>query len=91
MEPDFVNKIVIVRCHRFGSSFTGGINASFLRPMIVRFLNFNDRQAVWMKRFDLTNKSISIDLFLVSSKGQSSIDQKTSGFMKTTKNSFVFC
>ena len=60
MEPDFVNKIVIVRCHRFGSSFAGGIDASFLRPMIVRFLNFNDRQAVWMKRFDLTNKSISI-------------------------------
>ena len=52
MEPDFVNKIVIVRCHRFGSSFAGGIDASFLRPMIVRFLNFNDRQAVWMRRFD---------------------------------------
>ena len=60
MEPDFVNKIVIVRCHRFGSSFAGGIDASFLRPMIVRFLNFNDRQAVWMRRFDLTNNSISI-------------------------------
>ena len=60
MEPDFVNKIVIVRCHRFGSSFAGGIDASFLRAMIVRFLNFNDRQAVWMRRFDLTNKSISI-------------------------------
>ena len=35
--------------------------------------------------------NICRDLFLVSSKGQSSIDQKTSGFMKTTKNIFVFC
>ena len=60
LDQDIVNGMVIVRCHRLGSSDIGGNNAAFNRTMIVRFLNYNDRQVVWMKRFDITNRSISI-------------------------------
>ena len=52
--------MIIVRCHRLGSSNIGGNSTACNRTMIVRFLNYNDRQMVWMKRFDIKNKSISI-------------------------------
>ena len=58
LDQEVVNKMIIVRCHRLGSPGPNG--AKFNRPMIVRFLNYNDRQLIWMKRFDITNKSLSI-------------------------------
>ena len=50
--------MIIVRCHRLGSPGPNG--AKFNRPMIVWFLNHDDRQLIWRKIFDITNKSLSI-------------------------------
>ena len=44
IDRDHANGMVIVRCHRLGKKDTSG---TYKRPIIVRFLNFNDRQTVW--------------------------------------------
>ena len=56
-----VNNMAIVRCHRIGKLNNEHDGNKFNRPVIVRFLNYNDRMSVWAKRFELANghKSIS--------------------------------
>ena len=56
-----VNNMTIVRCHRIGKLNNEHDGNKFNRPVIVRFLNYNDRMSVWAKRFELANghKSIS--------------------------------
>ena len=56
-----VNNMTIVRCHRIGKLNNEHNGNKFNRPVIVRFLNYNDRMTVWAKRFELANgqKSIS--------------------------------
>ena len=57
IDADSANKMVIVRCHRMGRKDNSG---AYHRPIIVRFLNFNDRQLVWNKRLALPNSAISL-------------------------------
>ena len=52
-----VNNIKIVRCHRLGNRDTTG---NYNRPIIVRFLNYNDRQMIWAKRMSLAGSTISL-------------------------------
>ena len=52
-----VNSIQIVRCHRLGNRDTSGV---YIRPIIVRFLNYNDRQMIWAKRMSLAGSTISV-------------------------------
>ena len=52
-----VNPISIVRCHRMGNKDNNGI---YHRPMIVRFLDYNNRKLVWAKRMSLADTAISI-------------------------------
>ena len=58
LHKDYVNGITIVRCHRLGRKDNSG---NYKRPIIVRFLNFNDRKTVWSKRMTLKNSPISIN------------------------------
>ena len=60
LDPDVVSKMIIVRCHRLGKFAANDGGPKFHRSMIIRFLNYNDRQLIWNKRFDIGNKSISI-------------------------------
>lgn len=62
MDANEVNSMVISRCHRLGvrNGDTGNGNA-FSRPIIVRFLNYNDRKSVWNSRFNIVNKRLSIN------------------------------
>ena len=55
-----VNSMTIVRCHRIGTVNNELDGNKFNRPMIVRFLNYNDRMMVWTKRFELANGNKSI-------------------------------
>ena len=57
LHKDYVNGITIVRCHRLGRKDNSG---NYKRPIIVRFLNFNDRKTVWSKRMTLKNSPIFI-------------------------------
>lgn len=57
LERNVVEKMVFQRCHRLGTSDG---NTKFRRPVIVRFLDYNDRQLVWSKRFDLNDKTVSL-------------------------------
>ena len=52
-----VDRMTIVRCHRLGRKDNSGI---YKRPIIVRFLDYNDRKFVWGKRMVLANTAISI-------------------------------
>ena len=52
-----VKNLKIVRCHRLGNRDTTG---NYNRPIIVRFLNYNDRQMIWAKRMSLAGSTISI-------------------------------
>ena len=54
---DAVNNMTIVRCHRLGNKDTSG---TYKRPIIVRFLNYNDRKLVWNNRMVLANTAISV-------------------------------
>ena len=58
IDADSANKMVIVRCHSMGRKDNSG---AYHRPIIVRFLNFNDRQLVWNKRLALRNSAISLN------------------------------
>ena len=60
LDADVVNKMIFVRCHRLGKYAANDDGPKFHRSMIIRFMNYNDRQQVWNKRFDIGNKSISI-------------------------------
>ena len=52
-----VDRMTIVRCHRLGRKDNSGV---YKRPIIVRFLDYNDRKFVWGKRMVLANTAISI-------------------------------
>ena len=57
INEECANNIVIARCHRLGNRDLSG---TYNRPMILRFLNFNERQLVWGKRRLLANSTISL-------------------------------
>ena len=57
IHPTIVENMTIVRCHRMGNKDN---NRIYHRPMIVRFLDYNDRKLVWAKRMSLANTAISI-------------------------------
>ena len=59
LSVDAINRIIFVRCHRIGKR-DNPQSSKFSRPIIVRFLEYNDRKAVWSKRFDIQDKSCSI-------------------------------
>ena len=52
-----VDRMTIVRCHRLGRKHNSDV---YKRPIIVRFLDYNDRKFVWGKRMVLANTAISI-------------------------------
>ena len=52
-----VNSIQIVKCHRLGNRDTSGL---YNLPIIVRFLNYNNRQMIWAKRMSLAGSTISL-------------------------------
>ena len=56
IDRDYANRMVIARCHRLGKDTSG----TYKRLIIVRFLNFNDRQSVWNKRLSLKNSVLSM-------------------------------
>ena len=51
------NNIIFVRCHRLGNRDQSG---TYNRPIIVRFLNYNDKQMIWGKRMQLANSTVSL-------------------------------
>ena len=51
LDSVFIDSIKIVRCHRLGEKQHGKPN--WIRPIIVRFYNFGDRQQVWGARSKL--------------------------------------
>ena len=51
-----VNNMKIVRCYRLGNRDT---SENYNRPIIVRFLNYNDRQMIWVKRMTLSENFAS--------------------------------
>ena len=57
IDKDYVDRMIIVRCHRLGRKDNVG---TYKRPIIVRFMNYNDRKIVWSKRMLLKNSPISI-------------------------------
>ena len=60
MEPDNVERIRFVRCHRMGGKHNK-YTAIRHRQIIVRFQNFYERQTVWSARRNLGDKSLSIN------------------------------
>ena len=60
MEPDNVERIRFVRCHRMGGKHNK-YTAIRHRQIIVRFQNFYERQTVWSARRNLNDKSLSIN------------------------------
>ena len=59
-----VDRMTIVRCHRLGRKDNSGI---YKRPIIVRFLDYNDWKFVWGKRMVLANTAISISEIFANS------------------------
>ena len=55
MTPNATNGIKFVRCHRLGPFKVGSH-----RPVIARFVNFNDRQSVWLSCKHLKGQPYSI-------------------------------
>ena len=51
LDSVFIDSIKIVRCHRLGERQHG--KPKWIRPIIVRFYNFGDRQQVWGARSKL--------------------------------------
>ena len=43
IDKDYVDRMIIVRCHRLGRKDNVG---TYKRPIIVRFMNYNDRKIV---------------------------------------------
>ena len=50
-----VSRMTLVRCHRVGRNIP-----HFKRPIIVRFLDYNNKKLIWNKRFDIMDKTLSI-------------------------------
>ena len=50
-----VSRMTLVRCHRVGRNIP-----NFKRPIIVRFLDYNNKKLIWKKRFDIIDKTLSI-------------------------------
>ena len=46
LDSEFIDSVRIVRCHRLGERQHG--KPKWIRPIIVRFYNFGDRQQVWV-------------------------------------------
>ena len=63
IDKDYVDRMIIVRCHRLGRKDNVG---TYKRPIIVRFMNYNDRKIVWSKRMLLkTHLFLSVRTFLI--------------------------
>ena len=58
IESEVIDCIKIVRCHRLGEKQHG--KTKWIRPIIVRFFNFGDRQQVWSARSKLAGTSYSV-------------------------------
>ena len=52
-----IDRMTFIRCHRLGAQDT---NNRRVRPMIIRFNNFSDRQWIWQKRFLLKDSRFSL-------------------------------
>ena len=50
-----VSRMTLVRCHRVGRNIP-----NFKRPIIVRFLDYNNKKLIWNKRFDIIDKTLLI-------------------------------
>ena len=50
-----VSRMTLVRCHRVGRNIP-----NFKRPIIMRFLDYNNKKLIWNKRFDIIDKTLSI-------------------------------
>ena len=63
LEPDNVERICFVRCHRLGRTYGQQNNQATRRPrqIIIRFQNFSERQIVWAARRHLDDRSLSIN------------------------------
>ena len=53
------DRMIFSRCHRVGQMNSNG--AKYTRPIIIRFLDYNDRKLVWSKRFDINDRSFSVN------------------------------
>ena len=56
LNPEAVIKMTFVRCHRMGRAVSYP-----KRPILVRFLDYTNRNLIWNKIFDITYKSYSIN------------------------------
>lgn len=52
LDRNIVNRMVFARCHRLGKP-DDTQNRHFNRPVIVRFLDYNERRRVWEQRFHI--------------------------------------
>lgn len=59
LSDTFINSVQFHRCHRLGNKPQGA--QKWVRPLIVRFLSFGDRQFVWAARSMLAKSSYSIN------------------------------
>ena len=57
-ESEVIDCIKIVQCHRLGEKQHG--KTKWIRPIIVRFFNFGDRQQAWSARSKLAGTSYSV-------------------------------
>ena len=55
LNDELIQSIRFVRCHRLGYKEHNRDDHKNNRPIIVRFVNFDDRQIVWKERFTLKN------------------------------------
>ena len=58
LDSEFIDSVRIVRCHRLGERQHG--NPKWIRPIIMRFYNFGDRQQVWGARSKLAGTPYSV-------------------------------
>ena len=58
LDSEFIDSVRIVRCHRLGEGQHG--KPKWIRPIIVRFYNFGDRQQVWSARSKLAGTPYSV-------------------------------
>ena len=58
LDSEFIDSVRIVRCHRLGERQHG--KPKWIRPIVVRFYNFGDRQQVWGARSKLAGTPYSV-------------------------------
>ena len=58
ISDEYIQSMKIVNCHRLGGQPRRG--QSWVRPIIIRFANYNDKQSIWKCRQKLAKTGYSL-------------------------------